>query len=316
MVDTRPLLARDVYAEMKHALGGTSDLRPQDLLNDVLDGVTSMHEWDFLAKGEAFVDLRGVVGFSGWSWTASTKTLFDPTASGLLASYTRYPTDLISITAGGTTGYYGVASKVDDDTLTLDDSVSASDLSATAGGKLITRCHLLPSDFDSLIDAGFVDNTSHLSPASRASVARSQRNSIEQNLSYCYTVEWVDQSTPMMRLDPSPTTAAKSAIAIVYRKRLALVGTDGAVINAPRYLHRLIKDVARALVRGLEMPGTYGEFHDQVDRLKQSWTFRDAVNADGRGQIDLGRISHGGHVAMGRRHSNTFPPSTISVTGP
>jgi hypothetical protein len=281
---------------MRHAIGGTAarELREQDLLNDVLNEVTSMHEWSFLDRGEAHVDLRGPVGLSGWSWTASTKTLFDPLAANTLAAYSFVPTDLVEVTAGGTTGFYPVASKpAGDDSLVLSESIFATDLAGTVGGALIARAHLLPADFRSLIEAGFEDETSHLRMASPATVGAAQRYDLLRGYSYVGAVEWVTEAQAALRLSPTPSASAKSAIAIVYKRRLALVGADGQDIDAPEFLHRLIKDVARALVRGLEMPETYGEFSDQLARIKIGAVFQDAVQADGGSQVDLGRIANG-----------------------
>ncbi len=302
---------------MKHALGGETDLSKQTLLNDVLAEVTSMHEWDFLAKGEAFIDLRARVAFSGWDWTASGNILLDPTESSPLADYTYYPTDIVKITAGGTAGYYPVASKPDDDSVTLSDSISSTNITAnTVEGEIIPRCHPLPSDFRSLIDIGFIDNTQYLGTAPKQTVARLERNTVVRGLANHATVEWADQNTPMLRIEPYPETFAKSALSAVYRRRLAIVGSDGGEINAPEFMHRLIKNVARAIAQGLEMPGTYGTYDDQLAKIMAGPVFINAVNADGGSMSDLGPISEGGHVPRKASFDSTWPPATLSVTGP
>lgn len=293
----RPLKARSVYAEMRHALGGqmSSLLREQDLLNDVLNEVTSMHEWSFLERGEAHVDLRGPVAFSAFSWTAATKTLFDPTPSALFADYTRVNTDLVEITAGGTAGFYPIASNTND-TLVLSQSIFATDLAGTVGGSVLPRVHLLPADFRSLIAADFENETNSLRLASPSTVAEWQRSDFTSGFVHFAAVEWISDAQAALRIAPPPDESAKSAISIVYKRRLALVGNDGQDIDAPEWMHRLIKDVARALVRGLELPESFGDYSDQLSKIQQSAVFLNAVQADGGSQVDLGRITHG-HIA-------------------
>ena len=71
---------------------------------------------------------------SGLNWTASTLQL---TGAGKFRYYTWQPGDQINITAGATLGWVGVVAKVDDSTITLASSISASDVTtATIAGTI------------------------------------------------------------------------------------------------------------------------------------------------------------------------------------
>lgn len=312
----RPLKARAIYDEMRHALGGdfSREMRAQDLLNDVLSEVTSMHEWLFLERGEAHVNLRGPIALSGWDWTASTLTLSDPATGGDLAGYSFIPTDLVQVTDGGTAGYYQVASKASDDSLTLAASISSGNLSGTVDGTLTPRVHLLPSDFRSLITAGFEDDNNQIRPETSEGVGIRQRDDDFRSYTYSYSVEWVSATQPALRITPVPEET-QSGLAVVYKRRLAAVGDDGQNIDAPEWMHRLIKDVARDLALGLEQPDG-GSFSDRLTRTMQGRVFLNAVAADGASQIDLGHVQ-GGHVPS--RHQeidSTNVIRSLSVQGP
>lgn len=302
----RSLKARELYDSMRQAIGGkhSKEFRDQDLANDALEQVASMHGWSFLGHGEAYVDLRGAVGFSGWSWTAATKTLFDPLAANALAAYTFQPGDFVGITAGGALGYYKVASKpAGDDSLVLENSIAAGDLAATVGGQLEARTAVLPSDFRELLDIGFDggDQVASIERASQQTVARYLRSDVPSISCYFACAERVVMSNGetrhLLRLAPISANNVQSAVHIVYERRIPALEGDNDVVRVPEYCYLLVKQVARAWIRSLEMPKTWGSFEEQMQPIIDGPTFMLAKQADDGLSEEIGPL-RGGHNAQ------------------
>lgn len=301
----RSLKARELYDSMRQAIGGkhSKEFRDQDLANDALEQVASMHGWSFLGHGEAYVDLRGAVGFSGWNWTAASKLLAAPSGTPLSA-YTFQPGDFVGITAGGALGYYKVASKpAGDASLVLETSIAAGNLAGTVGGQLEARTAVLPADFRELIDIGFDggDQVATIKRASQQVVARYLRSDVPSISCYFACAERVVMSNgetrPLLRVAPISASNVQSAVHIVYERRIPALEGDNDVVRVPEYCYLLVKQVARAWIRSLEMPKTWGSFDEQMQPIMEGATFLLSKQADDGLSEEIGPL-RGGHNAQ------------------
>ncbi len=324
---TRALKARDLYAVMQHAIGGgqhSQELREQDLANDALEQVAAMHGWSFLDSGEAYLDTRAGISFTAWDWTASSKTISNPALDDALATYTWQPGDFVSITAGGDVGYYKVASKpAGDDSLVLETSIATGNLAGTVGGMVQPRTAQLPADFRELISVDFEGGnsvTARIVKASQQIVARIQRESPPPIGNFYACAERVVLDTGemrnLLRIAPQFQASTKSALHIIYERRIPPIESDADTVRVPEYLYPLVKQVARAYIRGLELPKTWGSLEEQLAVIIDGPTFRLAKLADDGTSEEIGRI-RGGHVPETSAFGfDDFLGSNISIGGP
>lgn len=297
----RTLKARDLYETMAHALGSNAhsqQLRDQDLANDVLEQVASMHGWSFLDSGEAYVDLRGSVAFTACNWTAATKTI-TATVGTPFSAYTAQPGDFARITAGATISYHKIASSTGT-TLVLETSIAAGDLAGTVGGMVEPRSAVLPADFRELVYLKFDKANfyvSNIRTVSAAVVARYQDANTPLLNEFYACAERVVLSTGevrhLLRLAPVTASSQASALHILYERRIPAIEGDSDVIRVPEYCYLLVKQVARAWIRGLEMPRTWGSYESQLAEIMASPTFDLARRADDGVSEEIGHIRGG-----------------------
>ena len=322
----RALKARDLYAVMQHAVGGgqhSQELSLQDLANDALEQVAAMHGWSFLGSGEAYIDTRGQVSFTGWNWTAATKLLAAP-AGTPLSTYTWQPGDFVSITAGGAVGYYKVASKpAGDASLILETSIAAGNLAGTVAGVVEPRTLQLPVDFRELISVGFPGGnsvTARIVLASQQIVAMVARESPPPIGNFYACAERVvldtGETRNLLRVSPQFQSNGQSALSVVYERRIPPIESDGDTVRVPEYCYVLVKQVARAWIRGLELPKTWGSYEEQLAVIAEGHTFMLAKDADDGLSEEIGRI-RGGHVPESSAFGfDDFLGSNISIGGP
>lgn len=299
----RTLKARDLYETMGHALGSghhSQQLRDQDLANDVLEQVASMHGWSFLEPTEAYIDLRGMVLFSGFDWTAASKTLSDPTPSALFAAYSAQPGDFVRITAGATASYHKIASRPSDDSLVLETSIAAGNLAGTVAGQVEPRSAVLPADFRELVYCSFDKGNAYVSNIRLVSaqvVARYQDANTPLLSEFYAAAERVVLSTGetrhLLRLAPVTASGQLSALHILYERRIPAIEGDSDVVRVPEYCYLLVKQVARAWIRGLEMPRTWGSYESQLAEIMASPVFELAKRADDGVSEEIGHIRGG-----------------------
>lgn len=320
----RTLKARDLYETMGHALGSnqhSQQLRDQDLANDVLEQVASMHGWSFLEPTEAYIDLRGMVLFSAFNWTAATLTL-TATAGTPFSAYTAQPGDFVRINAGATASYHRIASNTAT-TLVLESSIASGDLAGTVGGQVEPRSCVLPADFRELVYCSFDKGNAYVSNIKLVSaqvVARYQDANTPLLSEFYAAAERVVLATGetrhLLRIAPVTSSSQASALHILYERRIPAIEGDSDVIRVPEYCYLLVKQVARAWIRGLEMPRTWGSYESQLAEIMASPVFGLAKMADDGVSEEIGHI-RGGRLSRPESALETWDlGGNISIGGP
>lgn len=321
------LTPQDVQASCEDALRGPlpSSLSVQSLCNRVGEFLIGCRGWGFLRRPVGKLNVRPKVALASAAWTASTKTLAE---TGAFAGYTWLEGDTIDITtvSGGTPGTYQVATRVDDDSVTLYESIKATD---SASGIVGTSADgfgaaALPSDFGAL------------TATREASVWQYCVHSTDLDTLTAYrlaTPTYVGSQTmgaiaygqnplggpPVRRLElyPTPTSAEVGKILLAYRAGWLKVTSDTQVLAIPEYLDALFLELALAYAQGRAE-------HDQATvemRLTaalQAGTlgslYRSASNRDMREQPSYGPITNG-HMSRGRLPA-TFRVDSSQVSYP
>ena len=328
----RTLNTEVLTEEVLHALGGQHSKRFSTLsvINDALEEVTSMNTWRFLEGGIFYLDTRGQFSFTGQEWEEATLKL-GIAAGGVFANYAFVPNDYVNITAGTgvTVGFYEVASRIDDDFITLKKSIASTpgDLNnADIGGDTDTHTIVLPDDFRGLIDADFTEEGgSRLEMTSPERVASIRRNQIPLGPGKfwgCFS--WVEDASagnPAMRaileLTPTPGSDESSVIQFLYKKAIPELTTDRSVVICPPYMHLLIKRIVRAVALGLEKPMQGGDVDHRIAMVMKQAVYANALAADGDGQVEVGHIINGHAPRSDGFHIENIPgDGGLTIGGP
>jgi len=295
-------------------------LRMQDIVNDSLDQVSQMHPWEWLQGGYAYLDTRAQLAVTAMTWAgvAPGGTL---TKASAFTSYNFVEGgDHIEITSGTgvDTGHYEITAKTDN-AITLALPIIASGTPADVAGTIDPHSIALPSDFRAVIDLRFTwdNNSSLIRLTSPEAVAYRRANQlpIDDGL-FRAAVSWAgDPVTASLQLAPTFGTNDTKTILCVYQRKIPYVSADSDSVLVPDWMHRLVKQVCRAIARGLEM-GSEGEVEDRMAKVMVGPVFHNAVTTDGGAQEEVGQM-RGGHAPKRRGDHFLYPgDGGLTIGGP
>lgn len=310
-------------ANIRHTLGGgelSIELDKMGVLNQAGEYLINMHPWHWLVGRTSLLDLRGLVTGTTATWTATGNILTD---AGAFASYTFVAGDKLEVKSGtgATTGFYTVASRVDDDSVTLTGSIAAGDLATgDIDYRLTTNTVALPDDFRDIVGISATDSLLYgVQLTSLEQILRNRTSQVEVTTSWDFqaAVVW-DGSPPVPLLEvwPDQSTNQTGAWTIFYRGGWARLSGDSVNIDVPEFLDSLYLRLVRAWARGYEREDEM-PMEEHLFRIKNSPEFIDAAKRDGMIQPYRGRLAGGGaRIHSSRTGANRFGSIAQTIAGP
>lgn len=314
---------KELLAQVSHELGGGSwpaEIDQWGMLNQAGHHLYSMHPWTWAQGRAALLDLRGLVSGSTATWTASTSTL---TATGAFAGYDFLDGDELRVQSGtgATAGVYKILTNPTTGTITIDGSLSASNLST---GDIVWRIEpqtiALPADLRDIIWIATTSISSvggiSLTSLKQVLQARSSTASITAStgLYYAAIVFSGSPPRPLLEIWPTPSDNTTGAMRIFYRSRWAEVTADTSEIDIPDFIHDLLIYIVRAYAAGY-VRGDVASIHERLAAIHNSPILAVAKRSDGMIQPYFGAINGGGNQIW-RRRSSPFLQITNRVEGP
>lgn len=305
-------------SHIHHTLLGppSSELPAKQMVNQAGRHLVSMHAWEWLNERATTLGVVGTITIADGTWTSATKTLVK---TGAFADYVFINGDEIEITdgTGATTGFRNVASRVDDDSITLETSFGAdnTDTDATFTQPRV----LLPADLRHII--GYNTTNSLVTGLKLTGL----QDILDRRTSGIVASTWVTFGAvvhrkdttvtdgtivrPILELWPDPATTASREFTIFYMAKWTEVD-DGDTLVLPDYCEDLFIALVRAYARGYEKEdeATVGM---RVAAIKAGPLFNDAATMDGAMQPTLGPIERGA-VQSGYAPLSYFLPNTLS----
>lgn len=303
-----------VLAQMTHELDGgdlSIELDKFGILNQAGHFLYSMHPWNWIQGRSALLNLRGQLSGTVATWTAATNTL---TEAAAFTSYSFLDGDEITIAdgTGATTGVYKIASRTSANSIVLDGSLSATDL--TTGNidwRIDPQTIDLPDDLRDIIWIaststnwlGGVTLTSHTEILQR----RASSVVVEAGMGQYYGAVVFTGSplSPILEIWPSPNANATGAMRIAYRTRWVDVSGDSTQIDIPGWIEDLFIFIARAYVGGYQRPNV-ASIHQRLAEIRASPIFEAAKRSDGMTQPYVGQLQGGGASIWRQYDSGAF----------
>lgn len=162
----------------------------------------------------------------------------------------------------------------------------------------------LPDDFGEMAGLTVSNSLNHgITLTTLAEVAKLRSTTLTVTQNYYWAAVAYDapksrtqpMGPPRLVLWPTPGSSATSAVTVVYRARwMPLVNTDD-VAEVPDFARTAFVQYVRAYVGGVaeRLLEPRGGAEGLIDRLKQSFVWRDAVTSDGLLQTDYGSMVGG-----------------------
>lgn len=316
------LTVNKVLEQMRHELGGgdlSTELDKFAVLNEAGEHLYSMYPWKWATGRSALLDLRGSLSGATATWTAATKTL---TAASAFTDYSFLAGDEVIILdgTGVTEGVYKIASRPTANTITLETSLAAGDLS---GGDIEWQIYpgtiALPSDLGEIISI----QSSQTANAYQVCMTTLDQinafrgaNAVTQSPALYYAALVFTGTTPgpILEVWPSASANATGALRIFYRSKWTRVSSDSGTIELPEFIEDLYVWLARAFVAGYER-GDQKSIHVRLAEIGVSPLFEAKKKADGRIQPNFFRTRNGG-VALHRKRQGTANGWLINRVAP
>lgn len=300
------LTVAECLAHIDHAAFGPLPIaNGVSLVNRAGELLTTFYRWRWLERPAAFLSTRGQVSFVNGTWTAATKSL---TSVGAFATYTWVDGDTIDVLSGTgvtTLGVHRVASKVDNDTITLVTSIAVGDLVAadiSADSKFGFAACAVPSDFGEHIDIDATEGpTGSVRVVSPGEILRARARSVlDTGQHYLAAYDFVAPTTlgaPIQRLElyPAPSTTDVRQFMLWYRAAWSPVSADADNLPIPLYCELLMLRFLRELALGWKRDGDVSS-SERLEIVRLGPEFRAAKARDGVGQRVYGPIGDG-HAA-------------------
>lgn len=303
----------DLFEFIRHHLHGEpgTPIQPMDMVNYAGQLLVSGHDWYWLNGQEITLVLRSRITMEDASWTEATLTL---TSTGSFASYNFLEGDTIEITDGPSgviLKTLRVASRVDDDNITLAETISTSgDLAGGIQCEMLNSLVEFPGDFDNLQRiTGYAAKNSLVNTMSLTT----QNTLLElktvtpgvSTLNFWGLVVWIDDPNggPLLpRLSFWPdggSTPDEEKFVVFLRGGWTKITTDTDCISLPEWLEPLYLEVLKVVASGYEEEQEE-PMYVRFEQLRRSLMWRDAMLRDGTSQIDRG-VMMGGATEATRR---------------
>ena len=321
---TNILTADQALAHATHATGLDSlKVDSLQLLNNAGYHLVNMHPWNWLTPQTAWLSGRANISIGTATWTEATKTL---TQVGAFADYTFVDGDIFEATGGtnvitGATGgkHVVVASRVDDDSITLAESISSTAADLGTGditGTLHTPRIEMPSDFGAiqhLTSTNSLVNNIQLVPHSEIALLRTNQIEVTSSWSYRAAVTYVG-SPPRPVLDVYPDIISDNAndiFQMFYKKSWNRLSSLSATVDIPDFCNALYLQLVRAFALGYE-DEDQANLEQRLLQLEAGMLFKNAREFDRVVQAAYGRMRGGAVKPSARRYGPNALATEIS----
>lgn len=289
------------------------------IINDAGQWFCGAHDWNFLMRGPALVDLRATIAVSGGIWSPSARSL---QSVGTFANYQFLTGDQIIITSGTgvTVGSYVVEDKFSDDVIILATSLGLA--TTDVAGEMKLPWARLPDDFAEMLP-GFpvggpgtgitVDMVDSADTEGRR--ATTQAGTTAAYLCAVTQARPVGGGVSVPRLNhyPECTGGQPGAFSIMYRSSMFPVTSAVQEFDMPRWAEPAFRETLRAFARGVEEEDE-GTVTDRLEKLVQGALWAQAVDQDSRLQTSFGPVERGAFArAIGRVG---VPIADFDIQGP
>lgn len=306
---------QDAFRAITLTLGKKTTAPEEQLaiLNDCGEWFMGIHPWNFATRS-TFVDVRPQITISTASWTALSKTI---TKTGAFTDYSWLAGDQIEVTAasGGTPGWYEIASRVGNDSITLTQSLKSTDIAAGVSATLHLWGCALPDDI-----AGLLPGTPTMAPGFAQSFDIVDMAKVLEwralftggsTAAYIGALNWGKDPdggprVPRLEIAPEITAGQKSAFSLMYRSKWKRVVSATAEIDLPPWADAAFREALRHFARG-----TFEEDVATIDQrlmaFMQGPLFQQAVSQDAAMINTWGEIEGGAvRVSASRGPFNNF----------
>jgi hypothetical protein len=286
-------------AYVRHTLGGPigAPISAQELVRVTGGWFTTAHEWSFNEPRQELLMPRAAIELTGATWTEGTLTL---TKTGAFASYVFVDEDYVKVSAGtgAITGEYEIASRTDDDSIVLVNSIgAAADASTDIAGTMPNNTVTLPADLKTIlwIDTDGQDGRGFIwVGGEQFNHARAGRFGFTSRSTRGVIVATQNATTPGVltyRLEVDPHTTDPKPLLMRYTVgwRQPTDDTDELPLPADGAMDMLFLQALIAHARGLDKEDEL-PLADRLDALTRSAYWRQHKVRDGTGRTELGPI--------------------------
>ena len=307
-----------LYRHVRNVLGNevAPELIPQQIVDLSQEWLVGMRAWRFLQEREAYISPRARITLTDASWDPTGPPALQLSKTGAFADYTYLDGDLCEITAGTgvTLGRVPIATREDDDTITLSSTIKASTATDVAATIDLPRADL-PADFRSQISLhatqSNIDHVDWISPA-HMNHLRSLPIVTEGAIRWKAAIEYVE--TPpraVLGIFPTPTQNELEAFRLVYAAGVTRASTadpDSTIINWPPWAEPILIETVRGYALGLE-PTSNQNLSDILRDIRGGPLWASAVTRDNDAQTHWGQLRKGAasRVRGGRNALFTEP---------
>lgn len=323
------LTVSSLVADIKGALHGAEPSQHSclDYINMAGHHLYSAHDWSFLFRRAKVVGLRGTVTISDGTWTESTKQL---ESTGAFADYTWVEGDEIR-TTGGTDVLektVRVVSRVDDDTLELAESISATAgnlASADIEATLDLLSLALPEDFGAIMALDATDSlTLDVHQTTLEELLALKTNEVQVTSSFYYAaIVYANSSqaagetglVPLLEIWPAPPDNDPDAFSMFYRAGWVDLTDDNVWVPLPAqgWMDTCFRQLVRAFARGFEHEQSGPGLAAELAEWEQARYTQMAMERDGSQQQRYGPLAGG---AVGTRTHGAAFTITTPIAGP
>lgn len=313
LVDANTIIAYTLGPNVATGLDTT------EIVNDAGEWVTGAHEWQWLVRGPAFLNIRGKIDLSGATWTPGTRTL---TKVGAFTNYSFLEGDPFEV-LGGTGTTVGqvtlVESRTSNDAIVLRNSISATG-AANFSARMLLSGIALPPDFREAVSIRSVDQFRRdLQWCDIDDIEDSRQTGIPGSgwpmLIAIARENPVGGGPTVVRIEHEPVEQAAfpGAIILHYRSKWTRVTTETVDLNIPLWFNGLFKEVLRAFARGNEEEDE-GTTDERLARIQGGPLWEQCLRQDAFEQPSFGRMQG---TLIGRDIvANDDPGPRFSVSDP
>lgn len=317
------MLTGQVLIDKLEAFSGTLPIAGLDILNEAGTYLMQMHRWNFARRRAEYLDLRGSITLSAATWSETTLEL---SQTGAFTNYTYLVGDTVQITGGtgATVGWYKIASRTDDDTIVLEESIGAGANGQTdIAGTMKLNSVRLPDHFAEILPPNNAKGNISESVAQPFALVSLEEilamrsfDDAPSDSMYYGAISSASTSlippTPILEIHPPPHTTIKGGLMVFVRLGWKRLTDDQEVIQIPEHIEGLYTEICLAVLDGYGKREK-GSVRDRVSRVAASTgveggmtTFMMAKIADGAQQPFIGPLRNGSMALGGRSDRSRF----------
>ena len=297
---------------VRYEVGGKpgTPLEFSEIVNEAGEYLVSCFPWRWLEGRPIVLRSRASITLTAATWTETTPAL-TLTEVGAFADYTFTPGDTVVITGGtgATEGVYNVASRTDDDSIVLEETIgAAADASTDIAGRLPNDQILLPTGFDvqRIVSIQAKDLSISVFNWTMAQGLLDIRAwpGLESTTSFWGFMNYHRAATggaPVQRMEVWPeSSTASEFVTLTYSGGWLEPEDDNSELSIPQDLNGIFTSMVKAVAMGYEDPES-GSVENRLSAVTRSDRFQYMIARDAMLQPDLGEMENGWMATNGNQ---------------